>query len=222
MELKQILKVMRRRWWLIAIPSLAALVVAVIGVLNRPTGPAGFASTVRFTGAAPIDEEATTYEDRALYPWTSSEYVVNALVDWSRTSTFAAEVNARLADTPYSVAPGSFVADNVRSVMTLSITRGSPEETAAIMQAAVDAMTEEAANYFPQVDELEVIPLDDVAVGPVPAPLTNQLDPFIRLGIGLVAGIGLAFIVEYFDPTLHDRADVEAMGLNVLAEVPRR
>jgi capsular polysaccharide biosynthesis protein len=222
MELKQILNVMRRRWWLIALPSLVALAVAVIGVLNRPTGPAGFASTVRFTGAAPIDEEATTYEDTALYPWTSSEYVVNALVDWSRTSSFAAEVNQRLEGTPYEVAPGAFIADNVRSVMTLTITRPNPDETAAIMQAAVDAMTEEAAAYFPQVEQLEVVPLDEVGVGPVPAPLTNQLDPVIRFMVGVVAGVGLAFLVEYLDPTLRDRTEVEAMGIPVLTEVPRR
>ncbi|MCC7354557.1 MAG: hypothetical protein IT330_12490, partial [Anaerolineae bacterium] len=38
----------------------------------------------------------------------------------------------------------------------------------------------------------------------------------------LTAGLALVFLAEYLDTTVRDRAEVEAMGLRVLAEVPRQ
>ena len=54
----------------------------------------------------------------------------------------------------------------------------------------------------------------------MPPPLSSRFDPIIRFGLGLAAGIALAFLFEYLDPTLRDRREVEAMGLRVLVEVP--
>jgi capsular polysaccharide biosynthesis protein len=38
----------------------------------------------------------------------------------------------------------------------------------------------------------------------------------------LAGGVALAFLVDYLDPSVRERADVEALGLKVLAEVPKR
>jgi len=43
----------------------------------------------------------------------------------------------------------------------------------------------------------------------------------LRLGLGLLAGIGLAFLAEYLDPTLRQREQVEALGLPIIASIPR-
>ncbi len=39
--------------------------------------------------------------------------------------------------------------------------------------------------------------------------------------MGLAAGVGLAVLAEYLDDSIRTRADVEALGLTVLAEIPR-
>jgi capsular polysaccharide biosynthesis protein len=40
--------------------------------------------------------------------------------------------------------------------------------------------------------------------------------------LGLALGVVLAFLVWYFDPRIRDRADAEAIGLNIIAEIPKK
>ena len=50
------------------------------------------------------------------------------------------------------------------------------------------------------------------------APHAGQL---LRV-LGLAFGLALAFIAYYLDPRLRDRADAEAIGLNIIAEIPKK
>ncbi len=227
MELRQVWKIVRRRWWLIALPALAALALAVYRYAADPPR-AGYGTSMRFTAAPPPNgEEGVSYEDSAYYPWLASEYVVNALTDWVRTSSFAAEVSAQLeaqgVEIPASAIQGAINADNERSVMVLYLSGSDPEQIAQIAAAATTVLQERSAVYFPQLgaDSLQVVALDVPSVGPVPPPLSVRLEPLMRFGLGLAAGAALAFLVEYLDPTLRERHEVEALGLEVLAEVPR-
>jgi capsular polysaccharide biosynthesis protein len=76
--------------------------------------------------------------------------------------------------------------------------------------------------YFPQFAAVpvQVVPLDDVRVSQAAPPITARISLLIRLAIGLAAGVGLAVLAEYLDKSLRTRADVEALGLAVLAEIP--
>ena len=38
---------------------------------------------------------------------------------------------------------------------------------------------------------------------------------------GLVAGLGLALLAHYLDPTVRDRAELERLRLPVIAEIPK-
>lgn len=226
MELRALWKVIVRRWWLIALPALAALAYAAYGAINAPPG-GGYATSLHFTAAAPPGSEAISYEDSEYYPWLSSEYVVNALTDWVRTGSFAQEVSAQLAaegiEVPAGAIQGSLNADNERSVMVLYLSWGDAEQLAAMAEAAAFVLRERSADYFPQLGagNVEVVALDTPVIGAVPPPLSARLQPLVRAGLGLVAGVALAFLVEYLDPTLRGRHEVEALGISVLAEVPR-
>jgi capsular polysaccharide biosynthesis protein len=225
MELRSLWKVVRRRWWLIALPALAALAYTAYGVVTAPGG-SSFGTSVSFTAAAPPEGDEASYEDGDYYPWLSSEYVVNALTDWVRTSTFAEEVSAELANQGIDIPPGALrptiAADNERSVMVLYLNWGDPEQLTAIAEAATVVLQTRSVAYFPQFGEgnVEVVPLDSPAIGPVPPSLSSRLEPLVRVGLGLAAGVALAFLIEYLDPTLHERAEVESLGLPVLAEIP--
>ena len=52
--------------------------------------------------------------------------------------------------------------------------------------------------------------------------LAARLDVPIRIGLGLIFGVVLACLAWYFDPHLRDRADAEAIGLSVIAEIPKK
>lgn len=227
MELRALWKIVLRRWWIIAIPALVALAYAGYGYLKAPQD-GGFSTGVRFTAAQSSERCRSGYEDCRYYPWLTSEYIISALSDWTRTSSFAEAVSDEFGAQGQSIPAGALQgAINVqyeRSVMLLSISWPDAAQLETIAQAATTVLQERSDDYFPQLgqQELVVVPLDAPAIAPVPLPLSVRLDPLIRFGLGLAAGIALAFLVEYLDPTLHDREGVEALGLKVLAEVPNK
>jgi capsular polysaccharide biosynthesis protein len=227
MELRAILAVVIRRWWLIALPALAALAYAVYGYLKTPqTG--GFATSIRFTAAQPPDAQGASIENSAYYQWLTSEYVVNGLTDWVTTNSFAEAVSQELAVNGVSISAGQLqgvmVPDNARSVMVVSISWGDEKQLQAIAAAVGAVLVNRSREAFPQLEAtgVEVKPLDTPVISAVPPPLTARLNPLIRFGLGLVAGVALAFLVEYLDPTVRTRADVQALGIAILAEVPSR
>lgn len=225
MELRGLWRVVARRWWLIVIPAVMALTYAVYGYASSPLA-INYTTQVRLTASLPPGEETISYEDTALAPWTSSEYVVNGLVDWVRTSSFADEVSGRLEQETDGIPPqiiqGAISADNERSVMSLYITMADPVALEAVAEAAIAVLKEKSEDYLPQLEDggVEVVALDKPIITPVPPPLTTRLEPLIRFALGLVAGIGLAFLIEYLDPSIHDRLDAERTGLEILAEIP--
>jgi len=226
MELRTIGKALRRRWWLIGLPALAALAYASYGYFASPP-QGGYATSIRFTAAQPPDSAGEGIRDSAYYQWLTSEYAVNALTDWVKTNSFAQAVSAELAmkgvDIPAGALQGAMVPDNARSIMVVNISWPDADQLAAIAAAVQSALENRSDEFFPafKARGVSVIALDTPAIGPVPPSLTARLDPLIRFGLGLAAGIALAAVVEYLDPTLRERADIEKMGLAVLAEIPR-
>lgn len=226
MELRALWKIVKRRWWLIALTGLAALALAVYTYISTPTGGGSFATSIRFTAATPPSSDRPTYEDSSYYPWLASEYVVNALTDWVQTSSFTEEVSLELGrqgiEIPAGALQASISADNARSVMVLYMNWHDAGQLEAIAGAVAVVLQERSTTYFPQLDVVgvDVVALDEPAIGAVPPPLSARLEPLVRFALGLAAGFALAFLVEYLDPTVHERAELEALGLAVLSEVP--
>jgi capsular polysaccharide biosynthesis protein len=52
--------------------------------------------------------------------------------------------------------------------------------------------------------------------------LRERLDLPIRLFLALLAGVALTFLLDYLDDTVRDQAELEAMGITVLGEIPRQ
>ncbi len=226
MELRQLIRILIRRWWLVLIPAMAAVAYAAYGYLTTPVA-GGFTTSVRYTAAVPGDAVTPdSFEDAALAPWTSSEYVSGALSDWVRTTSFADEVSAELARNDVDIAAAALrpgIAANFdRSVMVLILSWDDAAQLEKIAAAATSVLQEKADDYFPQIGTvgITVTALDSPVIVPVPPSLSTRFDPLIRAGLGFVAGIGLAFLVEYLDPTIRDRREVEALELPVLSEIP--
>ena len=67
-----------------------------------------------------------------------------------------------------------------------------------------------------------LVQLDQPVVNQIPPGIRSQLDLVLRLGVAFAAGIGLALLVEYLDPTLRDREEVARLGLEILGEIPKQ
>lgn len=230
MELKAIWQFLIRRWWLILLPAVAAFALALPGLRSMISPPVTYSAQIRLTAATPpgeIESSAASapYEDSVYVPFLASEYVVVNLPAWITSDTFAQEVSALLAQGGLTIAPAdlrpALAADSYRSVLTLYVSWDDAGELRAIADSAVTVLQTRSAAYLPQTPApLAVVPWDTVTVNQVAPPLMTRFAPLLRFAVGLAAGIGLALLAEYLDGSVHSRADVEALGLALLGEIP--
>ena len=223
MELRAFYSIFRRRWLLVLIPP---LVVALFSLVTYQPPPApGFNVGVNFIVGQTPAPEANVADQERYYNWLGSEYIVNGLTDWAVSGNFKTAVSTQLAQENIDVPPGSFTvaADNVRSKLQLSIQHGNAETLASIMNAAITVLNEQNADALPQLggETAVLVLLDEPIVTPLPRSLSSLLDIPLRLAIGLAAGLGLALLVEYLDPTIRTRQEAEEMGFAVLGELPK-
>jgi capsular polysaccharide biosynthesis protein len=224
MKLRTYLKILLRRWWLVLAPVVVAAAYLLITYARPGTT---YQVVMRFsagTEPAGLSEDYDRY-----YPWLTSEYVANGLADVAETGAFAQAVAARAAaagaPVPADAVQRSIVTDNAQSILVVYLTWPHPEQIVPLAEAVTAELVENGAAYYPQLAGVgpAVQRLDDPAPVPLPPGLRAQLmGPAIRLGVAFTAGVGLALLWHYLDPTVREGAEVEALGVSVLARIPRR
>lgn len=228
MELKQLWKVGLRWWWLIMLPP---LVVGVYSLVTYRAPAPSYAMTLRFTAGQPTALTAEPAYARNYYDWLTSEYIVGALKDWVRTGAFAEAVSAELAADGLAIPPGAVAgtiaaSDNARSLLLVYLGGGDPAQISAIAAAVVTVLQEQNAAALPSLggQPAVVTVLDPLSAnGPVAASpsLRSSLDLPLRLALALAAGLALALAAHYFDPVVREKAELEKLGLPVVAEIPQ-
>jgi len=221
MELRTLLKILRRYWVLIVIPP---LLVGVFSLITYRAPAPGYTSTLRFSvGYAPEQQTMSLY-DRNYPAWLTSEYIAGGLSDWAKTGDFAQAVaNEAGNNISAGEVAGSLVSDHLRSIVVLYLNGGDADRLTAIGNATIKVLQQRNNIVFPQNGAgATVTALDGVVVAPTAPSLRARLDTPIRIALGLVFGVVLAFVAWYLDPRLRDRADAEAIGLNIIAEIPKK
>jgi len=230
MEIRALFAVIVRRWWLVVIPTLVAAGAAL--ATARPTVPS-YSTGMRFTaGQRQGPATPPSGYDPNFYRWQTSEYIVNGLRDWVRSAAFAAAVSEELAARAIAIPPGALLghlnADSSQTLLAVYVNWSDREQTRAIAEAAVTVLQTRNGEAFPQLggQPAEVAPMDTPVILPVIETATPSLQaqlalPF-RAGLGLAAGLALAFTMDYLDPTVRHRRELEEMGIRVLGEIPRR
>jgi capsular polysaccharide biosynthesis protein len=220
MELRRYWQVFKRRWLIVVIP---AMIVLAVGLATY-TEPADVYNVgVRFLVGQPLAAASNTDEQR-YYNWLTSEYIVNGLTDWVRGTEFATAVSAELANEGLNIPPLAIrvFPDNVRSMLTLSMNHSSTNELNSMMTAVQKVLIEQ--NALPQLGGVKVtiVPLDAIHINQIPPSLRAQLDLPLRIALALAAGIGLALLAEYLDPTIRERDELAGLGLEIMGEIPKR
>lgn len=225
MEIRRYWEVLKRRWLLVLVP---AIVVLGIGLLTYQPPVPVYTAGVRFiAGQAPTPGTELEDEER-YYNWLTSEYIVNGLTDWVRGGEFATAVSQYLAgqghNIPAVAIQAGLAADNARSMLTLSLSGANTKELAAMMNGVIAVLITQNAAALPQLggENALLTQLDQPTVTQLPTGIRNQLDLPLRILLALLAGIGLALLVEYLDPTIRDRDELEEIGLEILGEIPKQ
>lgn len=224
MELKQYAHIVWKRIW---IPVLLVAVVGVVSILTRKTPTPVYSITMRFNVAVAPEIAADEYSYNGLHAWVTSEYMADTLSVLVNGQEFAADINQHLTDmdSPVRIPPGIISADTRHRVVSLTASWGNADELGDIARAVAQTMQENTLDYFPQAAETGVIITPVDVSGPTEVNLTSltqRLDIPVRLLLALAAGIGLTFLLDYLDDSVRGKAELEAMGISVLAEVPKK
>lgn len=225
MELRRYWQILKRRWLLIIIP---VVVVTVLTVVTYQAPPTYYNVGMYYLVSQAPSSEANNADEQRYYNWLTSEYIVNGLTDWVKGSEFATAVSAELAEQgweiPAGAIQGSLAADNVRSKLEISLNNPDPKALAAMMDAVTIVIQEQNSNALPQLggETAVVVPLSEPVVNQISAGIRNQLDLPVRILVALIAGVGLALLVEYLDPTIRESRELEAIGLSILGEIPKK
>lgn len=226
MELKELWKVAQRWWWLIVLPP---LVVGAYSLATYQAPGVAYSLVMRYTAGQPTSLTGDPQFARGYYDWLTSEYIVGALKDWVRTGQFAQAVSDELKARGREVSAAAVAAsisnsDNQRSLLVIYLGAGDAEQLRAIAEAVTAVLQTRNADIFPPLNGQPAIvtPLDTPAVGPAgPPSLRARLDMPLRLALALAVGLALALAAHYFDPFVREKAELEKMGLKVIAETPR-
>ena len=224
MELRQYWRIVRKRLWIVI--ALVAIVLVSSLVLRSRRRPL-YQSSMRFTVAVvPESKRGNYYTYDHYYTWMASEYFVDELTEIVESEAFARAVSEELAsrglDLPAGALHGSLRADRKHRILTVHLTWGDQAQLEEIANAAARVLQERSATFLGQLGtaDADIRLIDPPVVVPAAQSLKERLDLPIRLFLALLAGVALTFLLDYLDDTVRDRAEVEAMGLSVLGEIP--
>lgn len=228
MEVREYVRILRRRWWL---PFVVATLVALFSLVQlRPWQPAPttYAASLRLlVGVMPAMESGTTAYDPRYYAWLTSEYLVDDFTEVVRSALFAKNVSDRLAEQSINVPPstiqGNAATGTHHRILSLNLTWGDPAQLAAIAEAVAAELTENATVYFRQLgtDGAGVTLIDGPTIGAVGPSLRTRLDLPLRILLGFLVGVGLLFLLDYWDTSVRSREELEEMGFAILGEIPK-
>lgn len=104
-------------------------------------------------------------------------------------------------------------------VVTVTATDEHPEVAVDIANTTV-AVFQEKVPEFMNVDNVNVLTEAQLSANPTPVSPNPPLNIAIAIVLGMMIGIGLAFLLEYLDNTITTEEDVEKhLGLPVLGSI---
>ena len=224
MELKAYWNVILRRWWIIAL-LVAGVFAASYLLTARPVTT--YSASMRFTVglAAPAAQPgAVQYYDPAYYDWLVSEYLTDDFSEVVKSSMFAGDV-AACAGPGVSVGgiQGSANTQKLHRILTLMLGGADEQQVTTVAACAAKVLRENNAKYFAQLNtyHASIQLIDGPTVSASTTDLRGRLDLPIRLTLAAIAGVGLAFLIDYLDDTVRGAGELTEMGLNVVGEIPR-
>jgi len=230
LELRRYWQILLRYWWIVL--GLPLVVAMGAFLLREPPASAHQASMRLAVGVAPEERTGEYYMYDQLYTWQTAEYLADDFSEIVRSQMFADDVNALLgegeaqaaAGTIAGFTPSSAATRKQHRILTVTVTSSSPEGALEIAQAAATNLMENGERYFAQLqtDRARIYLIDPPSLLPAGTSLRDTLDFPLRVLLGLAAGVGLAFLLDYLDDSVRGRDDLERMGIRVIGEVPSR
>ncbi|RME85203.1 MAG: hypothetical protein D6775_03440 [Caldilineae bacterium] len=228
MLLRAYWNILRRRWWLPLGLFLLTLLFSLASSRPWQPRPPSYVLGMSFSVGVRPQALADQYTYDGYYTALASEYLIDDFSEIVKGSEFAAAVSRRLADQGIQVAPGTIQGSTqtgtLHRILQVTVHGSDPERLPVIADAVIATLTEDADVFMPRLlaDQGAVYLIHRGQVAAVGPGLRERLDLPLRLILALIAGIGLAFLLEYLDDRIYTAAQLEEMGLPVLGEIPKK
>lgn len=222
MELREYGRIIRRWWWLLVLlPVLAGAIT--VATYREP--PVVYGYTLQFSVSFLPAPREDMDQDPRLGAVQAAEYVADDLTLVMMGTRFAESVRQYLPEgTPLGAITSATRADKEHRIVTVSLQSDTAENATALGSAVIQAATTDLSallNDMWGTGELRLEVVNDSGAFPIGGGLSSQLDIPIRVGLALIAGIALAFALEYLDDSVRTRKEAERVG-QVLGEIPAK
>lgn len=223
LDIRRYLHILRKRWWLIVAAVVVSLAVA--GVLTARTPPTYVASTTLFVGQQQVAIEELG-QGVALSNLSEDLLASYASIVASRSIAEAAVATSGLQVSPGAV-QGSVFAGPIpdTQIIKLSSVHEDPRLAARIANAVAAAFVDEIARIETSGGQGEPavrVSIIDQALEPgspiAPNPARNMT---LALVLGLLAGVGGAFLFDLLDASVKHREELEESGISVVGVIPK-
>ncbi|NLD42456.1 MAG: hypothetical protein GX657_03070 [Chloroflexi bacterium] len=223
MQLRAYWRILVKYWWIVlGLPALVALSYPFL----RTPAPTQYSASMRFVvGVRPEQPPVDEYTYDRYYTWLTAEYLIDDLAEVVKSRRFAEDVSAVAGfPVPPGAIQGATSAGKLHRILSVSVGWSDPAQLERIAEGVEQVLVEGADAYFAQLSTGSAVIslIDPPVVHAVGRSLRDRLDLPLRLLLALAAGVALAFLLDYLDDSVRGPADLAALGLPVLAEVPAR
>lgn len=225
MELRAYIRIVLRRWWLVVGLTAAT---ALLSWLTSPLFQGNYQASLRVLLNLPAERAltpSTTYTYDRYYSYLSTEYLVDDLIEVTRSQAFRDAALKELSSPP--AGPFRIESEPRREraprILTVTVTAASPAEAQRIGEAVARIIATQMGDYFGQAGLADPIArvIDPPTVASASTGGRNYLNIALRSLAGLLVGLGLAFLLHYLDTTLYDAEEAtRQLGLPLLVVVP--
>lgn len=216
-SLKELYDILMKRIWMII--SIAVFAVVTSGVVSyfvlTPTYQTQTQVLVsqQATGAASL--AAMAFDTDAKYIDTynvimKSPYILNQVIEELQLERSHRELNSQI----------SVSQEGKSQVVTIRVTDTDPAKAVEIANMTAKVFQREVFTLM-RVDNVHILSPAELESSSIPINPKPTLNMAIALVVGLMAAVGLAFLLEYMDNSIRTEQDIEELlGLPVLGVIP--
>lgn len=212
--------VWRWRWLVVAV----ALGVFVATLAVQPREPTLFKAVFQVAVVPNLQKApGDNYAREQYYEFITAELLVDDAMYTIKTAKFQADAVQRASAALNRPVSGSVDVKKSHKVMEVTVTADDPDQAQALAKAVLDAVQDPTGKLFSSVVNFQpqLAVTADISVGEASGPNRALLYLALRVVLGILGGLGLAFLLEYLDDSLRTAKEVvHATGLPVLAEIP--
>jgi len=204
-SLQEILKIIKKRLFLII--SLTIVTVSIAIVLSF------YVITPIYQGQTQILVNPKGNSEE-FYSWSQIETDLQLINTYNDIITTPFILNKVIKELKLDTTPELLIdqitlsSESDSKVLTIEVKDPTPEQAVNIANVTAEVFKEEIPSLM-NVDNINILSAAKVSDNPSPVKPNKILNIAIGAVIGLILGIGLAFLLEILDTTIKDEKDVE-------------